>query len=301
MLSGFVYNIQRLSVQDGPGIRTTVFLKGCPLSCLWCSNPESQKFNSQLLYFENLCVGCGSCVDQCPQSFIYMQNEKSQHAFNLCKDCGACTLVCRSKARFMSGQEMSVDEVMTVVRKDSLFYANSDGGVTFGGGEATSQKKFLLGLMKASQEEGYHITLDTCGYCYPSDFEEFLPYTDLFLFDCKHMDSEIHKKITGKDNSMILENLTLVLNSNKKVKIRIPLIPSINDTEDNISRLANFLGKYYKDLSSCKIEIMPYHEYGKSKYTALGLENVHYTSYTAEALDRILELFQCYNLKPTII
>ncbi len=213
MQSGMVYNIQRMSTHDGPGLRTTVFLKGCPLHCLWCSNPESQRVQPQLLVFEDLCHGCGKCLEVCPHGAVVRENEHFNRDLSRCRDCGACAEICPSKARAMSGKLMTVEEVMKVVRKDELFYSNSGGGVTFGGGEPTSAGDFLIALLEACRQEGYHTCIDTCGHCSPEYFKRVLGLAELILFDCKHMDPVQHRKLTGQDNSMILANLREVLHS----------------------------------------------------------------------------------------
>ena len=209
MESGMVYNIQRMSTKDGPGLRTTVFLKGCPLHCLWCSNPESQSFHPQLLFFGNLCQSCGACERVCPYGAVVKRGSAYNWERALCQGCGACAEVCSAKARVMSGKRMSVQEVMSVVDRDSLFYANSDGGVTFGGGEPTAAGDFLVELLQHCASKGYHVCVDTCGMCSPEQFRKVLALTDLFLFDCKHMDTEEHRRLTGLGNGVILENLFL--------------------------------------------------------------------------------------------
>ena len=233
MQSGMVYNIQRMSIQDGPGMRTTVFLKGCPLRCLWCSNPESQSFQPQLMVFENLCSDCGKCREVCPHGAVVREDGHYNRDLSLCNDCGACVETCPTKARVMSGKVMTVDEVMNIVRKDGLFYANSGGGVTFGGGEPTSAGDFLIALLEACRQEGYHTCVDTCGQCSPEQFKKVLGLAEHFLFDCKHMDPPSSTAgLTGKDNAVILTNLREALRSGVPVQIRIPLMPGLNDSEE---------------------------------------------------------------------
>ncbi len=301
MKTGIVYNIQKLSVHDGPGIRTTVFLKGCPLKCTWCSNPESQSIKEQMLYFDNLCVGCGACISECPLQLIHIENGKSSFDKSKCTDCGACTKVCQTKSREMSGKRLTVDEVVKEVKKDILFYENSGGGVTFCGGEPTMQKDYLLELMQACYDEGIDITLDTCGYCNHENFKAFIPYVNLFLFDCKLMNAKKHQQYTEQDNELILENLKFLLQHNKNVHIRIPLIPEVNDTEENVQSLANFIHDNAKNSTNYSIDILPYHEYGKSKYKALGLEFIPYKSYTPTELNEKVQLFEKYNLKVNVV
>jgi pyruvate formate lyase activating enzyme len=297
MSQGIVYNIQRMSTKDGPGIRTTVFLKGCPLRCLWCSNPESQQTSPQLLFFSSLCTGCGLCFSVCPHHAVGMQAGISTHNAALCQHCGACAAQCPSHAREMSGKSMSVDEVMAAVKKDALFYENSGGGVTFGGGEPTAGGQFFLDLVAASLDEGFHVAVDTCGQSSAKIFDKALELADLFLFDCKHMDAEQHTKLTGHDNSLILRNMQAALSSGKEVRIRMPLIPYMNDDEKNIAAMATFFHTFDRH----EIEVMPYHAFGLSKYAALGKAQPDICSYSPEALHTVLALFTKHGLSPIIV
>lgn len=295
-MKGIVYNIQRMSTKDGPGVRTTVFLKGCPLHCPWCSNPESQSFKPQLLVFSNLCASCGACEKACPNGAIRRKGSTFNRDRSICKDCGECVSVCPTRSREMSGKEMSVDEVMQIVDSDSLFYSNSGGGVTFGGGEPTAAGDFLLELLDASSKRGYHIALDTCGFCPPERFDKVIPRVELFLFDSKHMDPEKHRELTGVDNGVILKNLDHALASGRDVRIRIPLMPGINDTEENITALADFLHPRGKH----EVDVLPCHTFGHSKYAALNLQDPPMCPYDPEALNEAISRFNKHNLKVTI-
>jgi len=286
-----------MSVHDGPGLRTTVFLKGCPLECLWCSNPESQATKPQMMFFEDLCTGCGTCEQVCPNGAVTPLDGKFGRDIEKCTDCGLCTESCSGKAREMSGKMMTVDEVMNVVRKDALFYDNSDGGVTFGGGEPTSGGKFFLDMVQAAHDEGYHVTVDTCGFCPAERFDKTIELADLFLFDCKHMDPEQHKKLTGVDNTIILQNLHAALSSNTLVRIRMPLMPNMNDSDENLAAIANFL----KEFDRNEIEIMPCHAFGRSKYLALSKPLPEISQYTPEQLNIVLERFAKHGLKPVMV
>lgn len=297
MESGIVYNIQRMSTKDGPGLRTTVFLKGCPLHCLWCSNPESQSFHPQLLLFENLCQSCGACERVCQHGAVTQNGDAYNRDRALCRDCGACAEVCPTKARVMSGKRMSVEGVMDIVDRDSLFYANSDGGVTFGGGEPTAAGNFLVALLQDCADKGYHTCVDTCGVCPPEQFRKVMSLTDLFLFDCKHMDPEEHRRLTGLDNTVILENLRQVLESGKAVHIRVPLMPRLNDSEENIAAMADFLHRYGKT----EVDVLPCHAFGGSKYDALCLPRPTVAAYPTDELKKVLERFARNNLNVTIV
>ncbi|NDV18670.1 glycyl-radical enzyme activating protein [Pseudodesulfovibrio sp. JC047] len=297
MSQGMIYNIQRMSVQDGPGLRTTVFLKGCPLSCLWCSNPESQRTTPQLMFFESLCTGCGACMNVCPAGAVVPLDGKFGRDVEKCINCGQCADVCPSKAREIAGKEMTVEAIMDVVRKDSLFYENSNGGVTFGGGEPTAGGAFFLDLAQAAHDEGFHITVDTCGFCPAERFDRTIELADLFLFDCKHMDPEQHKKYTGQDNTIILRNLRAALNSDTQVRLRMPLMPDMNDSDENIAAMANF----FKEFDRTEIEVMPCHAFGRNKYAALGWPYRMSGEYTPEQLNVVLERFANHGLKTVIV
>lgn len=297
MRRGIIYNIQRMSVQDGPGLRTTVFLKGCPLRCLWCGNPESQTFTPQLMLFDNQCVGCGQCLRACRYGAVLPLDGRMGRDAGACRDCGDCAAVCGYKARVMSGREMSVEEVMDVVRKDWLFYENSGGGITFGGGEPTAGGEFFLNLLHAAHDEGLHITVDTCGFCPEDRFAEIMKLSNLLLFDCKHMDPEEHRKLTGQDNSLILRNLEAALSSSTEVRVRMPLIPDLNDAEENLAAMARFLGRFNRH----EVEIMPCHAFGKSKYAALGRACPDVRQYAPEELAIVKDRFVRQGLLPVIV
>lgn len=295
---GVIYNIQRMSVHDGPGIRTTVFFKGCPLRCQWCSNPESISFSKQLMVFEDLCTGCGACGAACPHGAITRNGRCGTTDRSLCQNCGACLDVCPAGCRAISGKEYSVDEVMHIIRKDRAFYRNSGGGVTFGGGECMAQEEFLFSLLEASRAEGLHTCLDTSGYFAPGLLERFLPFVDVILYDIKHMDAESHRGLTGADNALILANLRMLLESApQKVRIRMPLIPDANDTEENIAAMAKLLHPY----GCAAVEVMPNHFFGRNKYLALQRSIPGFPEYTPEALRAILDLFARYGLTATVV
>ena len=272
-----IFDIERNSFVDGPGIRTTVFFKGCNLRCAWCHNPESQSAVAQMLFYKNRCTGCGKCKEKCKNSLAS------------CDLCGKCTLYCPSDAREICGKEYTPDEVVREIVKDKLFYENSGGGVTFSGGECMLQIDFLEEVLKASKESEIHTAVDTAGHLPYEYFERILPYTDLFLYDIKSFDSECHKRYTGVGNERILENLAKLLSTGKPVWVRIPVIPSVNDTEEEMENIRAFLDKHgYPE----KVELLPYHAMGEHKYEAVGKELCRFTVPDEEKMEKLREIFK---------
>ena len=262
-LKGKVFNIQPYSIHDGPGIRTTIFMKGCPLSCLWCQNPESQKWENQLLVVRERCTGCGRCVEVCPSHAVKIVDGISATDRNVCTVCGACVPECPEGLREVCGQEYTVSELLKKGLEDKLFFNGSGGGITVSGGEALSQADFVSEFFRRCQEAGVHTTLDTAGFAPWEKLEKTARYTNLVLYDVKHMDSEIHKKLTGVPNEMILENLKRLSLMDVDIYIRVPVIPGMNDSDENIDRTAEFVqnelgGKY-------KTYLLPYHRMGEAK------------------------------------
>ena len=256
MLTATIFDIERNSFVDGPGIRTTVFFKGCNLKCVWCHNPESQDFKPQMMFYKDKCKDCGKCKQVCPYNF------------QKCDLCGKCTFYCPVDARKVCGKEYTVDEVFDEIIKDKSYYDNSDGGVTFSGGECMLQVDFLKEILKKCKENGIHTAVDTCGFVSRESIDKVLPYTDLFLYDIKAIDEDVHIKCTGKSNIQILENLKYIDSKNKEIEIRIPYVPNFNDNQ--IDKIAEFL----KSLKNVKaVKVLPYHNYAGSKYLALGMEN----------------------------
>jgi len=271
-MEGKIIKIERYTVHNGPGIRTTVFLKGCPLKCWWCSNPESQKFHNEIMVNDNICLGmdkCKLCIEVCNIRAIQRNviNNKITIDRNLCNNCGECTKVCPTKALFLVGMKLNVQDTLSELLKDIPFYESSRGGVTISGGEPLSQPEFVFNLLKKCKDHKLHTVLDTSGYGEWGDLKKILKYTDLVLYDLKFIDSKKHKKYTGVNNDIILKNVEKIAKYKADcLVIRLPLIPSINDSGGDINKLLNFL----KAISFKKIEILPYHRLGISKYEMLG-------------------------------
>ena len=251
-MTATIFDIQRASFVDGPGIRTTVFFKGCNLRCAWCHNPESQSVKREMLFYKNRCTGCGKCKEKCPNSL-----EK-------CDFCGKCALFCPHDAREICGKEYTIDDVVHEVIKDKAIYENSGGGVTFSGGECMLQIDFLEEVLKKCKEQGIHTAVDTAGQVSFDKFERILPYIDMFLYDIKIADSEKHKKYVGAPNELIISNLERLISLGKRVWVRVPVISGINDTEEEILAIKKIAN------GAEKIELLPYHAMGEHKYEALG-------------------------------
>jgi len=267
---GMIVKVQRFSTQDGPGIRTTVFLKGCPLSCLWCSNPETQSMEVQLEYDWNRCDDdCIECINVCIRGALARRGKRVIIHREKCIRDGACTRICHKKALMLVGVEMTVAQVMTEILKDKPFYARSGGGVTISGGEPLNQARFTLELAKSCNQSGISTVLDTCGFCTWKALEKALAYFDMVYFDLKHMDSLEHRRLTGVDNSLILDNCCRLSAKGVPMFLRMPLIPGLNDKDENLSQLIHFVRKLpsYEEL-----HLLPYHRIGKIKYEMLGLE-----------------------------
>jgi pyruvate formate lyase activating enzyme len=265
--SGIVFDIKHFAVHDGPGIRTTVFLKGCPLRCLWCHSPESQSPRPAVAYYPNLCISCGACVEACPNGAQTLSTPKIIR--ERCRAVGRCAEECYAGATIMYGREATVQNVLEEVDKDRLLYETSGGGVTLSGGEPTMQPGFAATLLDALKEHGYHTALDTSGHAERSIFERVLANADLVLYDLKHMDSFTHEEITGVPNGLILANLERAAASGKTLVVRVPIIPGHNDSPENFKAMAGFLGGL-RGVEA--VELLPYHNLGAPKYMALGRE-----------------------------
>lgn len=261
-------DIKRFAVHDGDGIRTTLFLKGCSLKCLWCHNPEGISFEPQLAYYENKCVGCGECVSVCPSGAHGISENGHTFDRDKCMGCGKCEEVCLGDALKLYGKEVTVDEILPVLLEDKDFYESSGGGVTISGGECLCHYEFCKELLMKLKEHGIHTAVDTCGMVSKKAIDEVLPYTDTFLYDIKAIDAEVHKRCTGFTNETILENIKYIDSLGKPIEVRYPYVPGYNSGE--VESIAKFLSQL-KNLT--KVRVLAYHNFAGSKYASLGMEN----------------------------
>jgi len=263
-VSGVVFDIQRFSLHDGPGIRTTVFLKGCPLHCEWCHNPEGISTAREVMFWEARCMRCGTCQTFCAQNAILPTLDGGYFTDReRCVVCGECAEACPYAAREISGREVTVGDVVAQIEKDIVFYDESGGGVTFSGGEPLLQPHFLAGLLNACKERDIHTAIDTTGFAKPRTLDDVRHGVDLFLYDLKLMDDEAHQKHTGVSNELILSNLRWLSAEGHMIVIRVPIIPGINDSEENIVRT----GEFVLDLAQeHQVDILPYHNTAEDKY-----------------------------------
>ena len=264
--TGIIFNIQRYSIHDGPGIRTTVFLKGCPLNCWWCQNPESQLSGQEMIFWGDRCISCGACSTICPSNAIQIKNGIPVTEKEKCILCGKCIEKCPTLAREMTGEKLATEEVIKEIEKDLVFYEESGGGVTFSGGEPLGQSEFLEGLLSGCRKKKIHTAVDTSGYISWEILNKISPKVDLFLYDLKIMNNEKHKKYTGVSNEIILENLKKLSSIHNNIFIRFPVIPGINDDYQNIKETGVFLSS----LKIAQVNLLPYHYMGIDKYRRLG-------------------------------
>ena len=314
ILTGKLYDIQGFSVQDGPGVRTTAFLKGCPLRCPWCHSPESQAFYPQLSWISMRCQGTELCKSRCVQACskgALTLGETREDAVSgnllqmvhvnrdLCDNCGDCAKVCYPGALYICGKDYTVDELVTRLLQDRKFYEKSGGGITVSGGEALSQPDFTVEVLKRMKEAGVHTALDTTGYASWETVSRALPYADLFLYDLKHMDSEKHKAVVGVPNEPILENARKLAAAGARLQVRIPVIPLFNDDEENIRRTAEFCRELGDAVET--VQLLPYHNMGVSKYLRISDKPVaEATPPSAEKMERLRDIMAEYGLHVTI-
>jgi pyruvate formate lyase activating enzyme len=264
--SGVIFDLQRFSVHDGPGIRTLVFCKGCPLACRWCANPESQRFEPELLFDPATCVACGGCVEACPQGAVLREADRPGYDRERCVVCGRCVEACHAEARTIAGRRVTAADVALEVLKDAPFFANSGGGVTLGGGEPLSQLDFARALLARCRAAGLHTAVETCGYLPWELLAAVLPVTDLFLYDLKHLDAARHAAETGGGVALILENLGRLAATGAAVIVRVPVVPGFNDDPETIRAIAERAAA----LGIRELHLLPYHRLGQNKYRLLG-------------------------------
>ncbi|MBN2239502.1 MAG: glycyl-radical enzyme activating protein [Dehalococcoidales bacterium] len=264
-----VIDITRMTVHNGPGIRTVILFKGCPLRCEWCSTPESQKESPELAYYPEKCILCGDCIPVCPVDAITAGDTSVILDRDACDTCGRCADVCHAEALVLMGRQYTVDELVREAKKDEVVFRHSGGGVTLSGGEPLLKPEFTVDLLLALKREGISTGVDTCGFVPRETIEAALPYVDFFLWDIKHMNAEKHRDYTGVSNELILDNLRFVSDRGIPVYLRLPLIPGYNDSRDNLLDVCNLA----RDLSSLvEIDLLPLHHLGRARYAALGRE-----------------------------
>jgi pyruvate formate lyase activating enzyme len=272
MEKGIVFDIKRYAIHDGPGIRTTVFLKGCSMRCRWCHNPEGISKYPEVVFRKERCRQCGDCVSVCSDGAIQEDGGLRIIDTGKCTLCGKCMDVCSAGALEIVGREMSVSEVMGVIEKDVIFYDESGGGATFSGGEPLFQVAFLRGLLRACRERSIHTTVDTAGFCPYASLESILDWVDLFLYDLKGMDDRVHESCTGVSNRTILENLKRLSAQHKSVVVRLPVVRGVNDGDEAMEAMVGFL----RSLENIRrVDLLPFHRFGVSKYSRLQAPNFY--------------------------
>lgn len=278
---GIIFDIQRFSIHDGPGIRTTIFLKGCTLNCFWCHNPEGIKYKPEVLFYSNKCIFCGECILRCTHSAHKIDESNHIYIKERCIVCGECIKYCYSNALEIAGKKVSVEEVFKEIIRDYEYYKKSNGGITLSGGEPLIQTEFCYSLLEKCKSNGIHTAIETSGNCRWDQIEKVLPYTDLIMMDIKHMNSEKHKLVTGVRNELILENAQKLAEEKTQLIFRIPVIPTVNNTIEEITEIAKFISylqeirkdKYKGDSPEIKLELLKFHKLAGDKYKSLGINN----------------------------
>ncbi len=295
-MTPLIFDIKRYAINDGPGIRITIFLKGCPLSCKWCHNPESQSPSVQKLYAEAKCIGSQECVKMCPQDALTLTPKGIVTDYELCTLCGICADVCPTKAIEMSGRTYEVEELLEIIERERVHIDLSGGGVTFSGGEPLMHPEFLLRILKACGEKKLHRTIDTCGFADSNTLLEVAKSAELFLFDLKVMDPVKHKKWTGVSNKLILENLKILAETGAEINIRIPLIKNVNADRKSLVEMAEFISGLPGEMP--KVNILPYHNIAANKYTKLGYsyQEFNMAEPSEEEQNKAISIFKSFGL-----
>ena len=284
-----IFNIQPYSINDGPGVRSTIFIKGCPLRCKWCHNPESNLMRPQLMFYSTKCIGCGRCADLCPQQAAHIVDGKAKTDRYLCTDCGKCTDICLMGAREIAGKMKTAEAVFHEIVKDKQYYQSSGGGITISGGEPLTKPDFCVELIEMCVKEGIHTAIETCGYASIDSVKQVFTKLDLVFMDLKALNSELHKALTGCSNELILKNMQYAYHDMKKnMVIRIPIVPGLNDGKENIQESSLFI----RDKLSEKVhvQLLPYHAMGNSKLE--NLENNNEQPYITVPSDAYMEMIK---------
>ena len=301
-----IFNIQKYNMYDGPGIRTIVFFQGCPLRCKWCANPEGMVKKNRVMFKMNLCENCLECVDVCPVGIHKINSITNTHEINRsidCVGCKKCEEACVKSAINIIGENKTISELLEIIEEDRTFYEMSGGGVTLGGGEVLMQPEAALSLLMACKNAGINTAIETSGYTKTETILKIAEFTDLFLFDIKHINSDEHFKWTGVRNEQILENLKNLLQNKFNVQIRMPLLKGVNDSEEAITKAMEFLLPYKEYKNFKGIDLLPYHKMGVNKYNQLGVEYPVYgdPSLSDEDLNRIESYIKRYNMNAKVV
>lgn len=301
-----IFNIQKYNMYDGPGVRTIIFFQGCPLRCKWCANPEGMERKHRVMFKVNSCIDCGECVSVCPVGIHSIDNKTMKHKVNReieCIGCKKCEEVCCKSALSILGENKKISELLEIIEEDRTFYEVSGGGVTLGGGEVLMQPEAATNLLMASKNEGINTAIETCGYTKLENILKVAEFTDLFLFDIKHINSEKHFEWTGVRNEQILENLKKLLQNKYNVQIRMPLLKGVNDAKEDIQKIAEFLEPYKEYKNFKGVDLLPYHKMGINKYNQLDMKYPIEgdPSLSNEELDQIENWIKDYNLKVKIV
>lgn len=302
MERALITNVQKYSIHDGEGTRTTVFFKGCPLSCKWCHNPETQSYKKEILFYAERCTGCMACMQECPENAISMKTGKAYTNLKKCIGCESCVDLCVNNAREICGKNYEIQKLTEELLKDQMFYETSHGGVTLSGGEVLAGNlDYVENLMKRLKMRGIRINIDTCGAVPWEAFKRVLPYVDVFLYDIKFADGEKHRLYTGRENEEILKNIKKLSEANAGIWIRIPVIGGVNDSVEEISSIGEFLRD--KEIRARQVNLLPYHNTGSGKYGRAGrvYEGEEFYTPVDEEMQKLRNTLQNYINYPVII